>query len=377
MTLRTLWTLWTFFMKISSLKLTNFRNWSDDEFDFCDVTIFIGPNGQGKTNIVESLYLASTGRSWRTGHDAEMTAWGEDYSRVTVKFEKESADVKLELFWQKNQSSMSSKNDKTIKQLKVNDVKHRLIDLLGVVPAVLFSPESIDLLNGAPALRRRFLDMLLSQTDRRYALNLLEYGKVLRERNKLLAHIKNRRSKPDELDFWDGKLVQLGSAIIEKRQEVIKYFNKTLSADYEKISGKEQKLSLRYKASVETDRFADMLASAREREVEQATTAYGPHRDDFLFILDSREVATFASRGEFRSVILALKMAELEYLTSKVGEKPILLLDDIFSELDHDRRMHLAKIVSGQQTIITTTDLDHIEPKLQKKAKIVEIGKRV
>lgn len=363
-------------MKISSLKLTNFRNWSDDEFVFRDVTIFIGPNGQGKTNIVESLYLASTGRSWRTGHDAEMTTWDEDYSRITVGFKKESADVKLELFWQKNQSGISSRGDKTIKQLKVNDVKHRLIDLLGVIPAVLFSPESIELLGGAPALRRRFLDVLLSQTNRQYALNLLEYGKVLRERNKLLAHIKNRRSKPDELDFWDGKLVQLGSDIIKKREEVIKYFNKTLSADYEKISGQEQKLSLRYKASVEIDRFADILAAAREREVEQATTAYGPHRDDFLFILDSREVATFASRGEFRSVILALKMAELEYLTYKVGEKPILLLDDIFSELDHDRRMHLAKIVSGQQTIITTTDLDHIEKSLQKTAKIVEIGKK-
>lgn len=363
-------------MKISSLKLTNFRNWSTDEFVFGDVTIFIGPNGQGKTNIIESLYLASTGRSWRTSHDVEMTAWEEDYSRVTVKFKKDNSDKKLELFWQNNSSRTGGRGDKIIKQLKVNDVKHRLLDLLGVIPAVLFSPESIDLLNGAPALRRRFLDVLLSQTNRAYALNLLEYGKVLRERNKLLTHIKNRKSKPDELDFWDGKLVQLGSAIMKKREEVISYFNKTLSADYEKISGKEQKLSLRYKASVEIDRFADILAASREREVEQATTAYGPHRDDFLFILDSREVATFASRGEFRSVILALKMAELEYLTSKVGEKPILLLDDIFSELDHDRRMHLAKIVSGQQTIITTTDLDHIEPKLQKKAKIVEIGFR-
>lgn len=367
-------------MKILSLKLSNFRSWADYQLDFSDVTIFIGPNGIGKTNIMESVYLASTGRSWRTSHDNEMTNWGQDFSRVTIDIEKENNDHKLELFW--------STGEKLIKQLKINDVKHRLIDLLGVVPAVLFSPETIELLNGAPALRRRFLDILLSQTNRQYALNLLEYHKVLRERNKLLSILKNRKGKADpsrlgsqaeadELDFWDGKLVELGIDIISARQEAINYFNKSLSADYEKISGKPQKLVLRYKASVDPARFAEILIANREREIEQASSAYGAHRDDFLFILDSREVAEFASRGEFRSVILALKMAELEYLSYKIGEKPILLLDDIFSELDADRRMHLAKIVSGQQTIITTTDLDHIEKGLRAKAKIIDLSGQI
>lgn len=353
-------------MGIKSLVLTNFRNKISYELDFQPVTIFIGPNGVGKTNIVEALYLASTGRSWRTSHDAEIINWEASFSRINIEYVQGDTNKKLELFWQKG--------EKPVKQLKINGVKHRLIDILGTIPTVLFSPESIDLLNGAPALRRRFLDIILSQTNRQYAINLLDYHKVLRERNKLLAHIKNKKSKPDELDFWDDKLVELGKYIIEKRQEAIVYFNKSLTADYTKISGNSQKLNLRYRASVEPERFIDMLAANRDREIEQSSTAYGPHRDDFLFILDSREVATFASRGEFRSVILALKMAELEYLNYKSGQKPVLILDDIFSELDADRRKHLAKIVDGQQTIITTTDLDHIEKGLQKKAKIVDLG---
>ena len=353
-------------MFIKSIHLTNFRNQQDYHLDFSSVTILIGSNGIGKTNILEGVYLASTGRSWRTSHDWEMTNWVSDFSRITVELEKATNEHKLELFWQKG--------EKLIKQLKINGVKHRLIDLLGVVPAVLFSPETIELLSGSPSARRRFLDVILSQTNRQYALNLLEYTKVLRERNKLLAHIKNHRSKPDELDFWDNKLVELGIYIVNMRQEAIKCFNKSLSANYEKISGQKLKLNLRYKNSVEPERFGEILAASRQREIELGTTAYGPHRDDFLFILDKREVATFCSRGEFRSVILALKMAELDYLAYKVGEKPILLLDDIFSELDADRRMHLAKIVEGQQTMITTTDLDHIEKGLRQRAKIVEIG---
>lgn len=352
-------------MHIKSLKLTNFRNWQDYNLEFNDTTILIGPNGVGKTNIAESIWLAATGRSWRTRHDAEMIEWSQDYSRVSLEFNKDEKMYQLELFWQKG--------EKPVKQLKLNGIKHRLIDLLGMMPAVLFNPEELDLINGAPALRRRFLDILLSQTDRHYALNLLEYHKVLRERNKLLSQIKNRKSQPDELEFWDTKTVELGSFIIEARNKAIDFFNELLTPDYQKISGTAEKLELRYKPSVEIERFADTLVASREREIEQTTSAYGPHRDDFVIHLGDRDVASFGSRGEFRSVILALKMAELAYLAEKTGEQPVLILDDIFSELDISRRKHLAKIVSGQQTIITTTDLDHIEKGLREKAKIIEI----
>jgi len=352
-------------MKIKSLKLVNFRNWSSYDLEFNDVTILIGKNGIGKTNILESVYLAATGRSWRTTHDMELINWEKDYARLTIKGDKTDKATELELFWQKG--------EKAVKALKINGGKRRLLDLLGLCPAVLFSPEVIEIINGAPALRRRFLDILLSQVNRAHAESLLEYNKVLKGRNKLLQLIKNRLGKSDELDFWDKKLVELGGKIIKARHEALEFFNQTLSANYQKISGAQEDLKIKYKDSVEIDRFAEYLVAARDREIEQTNTLHGPHRDDFEFRLGERDVATFGSRGEFRSVVLALKLAELNFIKEKTKISPILLLDDIFSELDATRRKHLALIAQDQQTLITTTDLDHIGKDLREKAKIIEL----
>jgi len=355
-------------MKIKSLKLTNFRNWTDYKLDFSDVTILIGKNGVGKTNIMEAVWFLSAGKSWRTSRDSEAICWEKDLAILEAKA-KNKKEYVINLAIQKN----PTKTHPQPKILKINGTKKRLIDLLGQMPAVLFSPESIAILDGAPSLRRRFLDIMLSQTNHKYALSLLEFNKILKERNKLLLHIKNRRSKPDELDFWDTKLVDLSKKIIEARQSTIKFINQDLAKIYQNISGTKETLKLVYKESVEPEKFEELLVAVRDREIEQTSTLYGPHRDDFLILLDNRDITTFGSRGEYRSALLALKIGELEYLRSKIDEAPILLLDDIFSELDHDRRMHLAKIVEGQQTIITTTDLDHIEKNLREKAKIVEI----
>ncbi|MEI6039937.1 MAG: DNA replication/repair protein RecF [Candidatus Berkelbacteria bacterium] len=357
-------------MIIKSIKLTNFRNWLSNEFDFSDVTIFIGPNGRGKTNVLEAVWLISTGRSWRTNRDAESINWENDFAKIEAEVSGDKS-VKIDLVLQK----IPTKDRPQPKILKVNSTKKRLIDLLGILPAVLFSPESLEILDGAPGLRRKFLDVMLSQIDKKYALNLLSFNKVLKERNKLLQMISLRRGKPDELEFWDQKLVEAGRAIIAQRTSVIKFFNQTLDKAYSEISGQKETLKLSYKASVEEDRFMDILTIDRDRDISQNTTSHGPHRDDLVFLLDGRDITTFASRGEYRTALVALKMAELEFMSEKLGQRPILLLDDIFSELDHDRRMHLAKIMSGQQTIITTTDLDHIEKSLQKTARIVEIGK--
>lgn len=356
-------------MNIKSLKITNFRNWADFSLDFNHVTILIGKNGVGKTNIMEAVWLLSTGRSWRTRSDAETVNWQADLARVEAKIKDDKAE-KLNLVIQKN----PTKEHPQPKILKINDVRKRLLDLLGHLPAVLFSPETIQMLDGAPSLRRRFLDILLSQIDKKYALALLEYAKILKERNRLLFAIKIKKSKEDELEFWDEKLAVLSRFIIKKREEVINFFNKLLPAFYEDISGGKEHLKLKYKASVEIERIEEMMVANRFRDIETASTSYGPHRDDLQVLLNDKDITTFGSRGEYRSAVLALKMAELKYLEEKRGEKPILLLDDIFSELDKDRRLHLAKIVSHQQTIITTTDLDHIEKGLREKAKIVELS---
>lgn len=352
---------------LSKLSLTNFRSYSKGDFEFGKTTIFIGPNGIGKTNILEAIYLLSTGRSWRTSKDNESIKWNEDFAKISAEIISEDAH-KLDLVLQKQGFEAP-----LIKTIKINDVKRKMVDLLGKMPAVLFSPEEIQMADGAPALRRRFLDILLCQTDKYYTLGLIELGKVLKNRNKLLFHIKIGKGKPDELDFWDEKLLENGKMIIENRRQAIDRLNKKIGKIYDEISGRKEKLELKYKPSVEADVFGEMLVAYREREIENVATLHGPHRDDFTFLLDGRDLTTFGSRGEFRTAILALKIGELDYLKSKLEAEPILLLDDIFSELDAARRMHLAKIVEEAQAIITTTDLDHVEKGLREKAKIVEL----
>jgi len=349
---------------IKSLELTNFRNYAKYAIDFSDINIFIGPNGVGKTNIIESVWMLADGRSWRTKSDLEVIAWDKDFAKIYGKY----GDTEIELILQKAIIEKAPP-----KQLKINGVKHRLIDLLGEMPAILFSPEEIQMVAGAPNLRRRFLDIMLAQVNRKYTLALLDYTRVLKGRNKLLSMIKHGRGKPDELDFWDEKLAVTGKFLIKKRKEAIGIFNRDFSRTYQEISGGKEILKLIYKATVDEEKFEEFLVANRENEIEQEITAHGPHRDDFLIQLDGRNLATCGSRGEERSVVLALKILEIAFLTKEKEERPILLLDDIFSELDSDRRLHLAKIVGNQQTIITTTDLDHIERGLRDKAKIVEL----
>lgn len=353
---------------LKRLSLTNFRNYSKSSLDFSKTTIFVGPNGIGKTNIIEAIYLISTGRSWRTNHDNEVVKWNAEVARIEGAIAN-AESCRLELVIQK---APSSKYPLT-KIVKINEVRRKLTDILGRLPTVLFSPEEIHLIDGPPQLRRRFLDILLCQINKKYTLALLDLAKIIRGRNKLLYYIKIGQSKIPELDFWDEKLVALGSLVIKKRQKTIEALNANLTKIYQNISGTEERLELKYKPTVEIENFAQTLVAGRQREIENTATLFGPHRDDWLFLLEDKNITTFGSRGEYRSAVLALKMAELEYLAAAKEERPVLLLDDIFSELDKNRRLHLAQIVGGQQTIITTTDLDHLEPNLRAKAKIVEL----
>ncbi|MFA6493122.1 MAG: DNA replication/repair protein RecF [Patescibacteria group bacterium] len=354
---------------LKQLSLENFRSYEKYHLDFSKTTILIGSNGIGKTNILEAIYLLSTGRSWRTKHDNETVLWQKDLAKITAKVSNDK-ETNLEMILQR----VPSKDYPYLKLVKVNGVKKRLTELLGRLPTVLFSPEELQMISGSPASRRRFLDVLLCQIDKKYTLALLDLAKVIRGRNKLLYFVKIGRSKVDELVFWDERLVTLGSFVVKKRQQLITKLNDDLTRIYQTLSGfKDDNLVIKYKPTVEPEKFEEMLVANQTREIESAVTLFGPHRDDLMFMLNSRDVSTFGSRGEYRSVILAVKMGELEYLKTATEHKPILLLDDIFSELDEDRRLHLAKIIDNQQTIITTTDLDHIEKGLRNKAKIVEL----
>ncbi|KKS08117.1 MAG: replication and repair protein RecF protein [Parcubacteria group bacterium GW2011_GWB1_41_4] len=354
---------------LKNLILENFRNYQKYDLDFSKTTILIGPNGVGKTNIIEAISLMSTGRSWRLKKDNEAVLWQKDFARISAKIVGDK-EKNLEMVLQR----LPSPDYPQIKIIKINGVKKRLVELLGKIPTVLFSPEELQIIAGSPQLRRRFIDILICQTDKNYTVALLDLAKIIRGRNKLLYYIKIGKSKIGELDFWNERLVTLGSFIIKKRQKVIAELNLKLSDTYQTISDEKETLQIKYKSLVEPDKFADMIGAQIEREIEATATLFGPHRDDLVFLLENRDVATFGSRGEFRSVILAVKVAELSYLKKANPDvPPILLLDDIFSELDLNRRLHLAKIISGQQTIITTTDFDHIEKGLREKAKVVEL----
>lgn len=354
---------------LKSLSLENFRSYEKYDLDFSKTTILIGPNGIGKTNIIEAISLMSTGRSWRVKRDNEAVFWQKDFARISVKMLNDK-EKNMEMVLQR----LPNSDYPQIKIIKINGVRKKLVDLLGKMPTVLFSPEEMQLISGSPLLRRRFIDILICQTDKKYTVALLDLAKIIRGRNKLLFYIKIGKSKIEELDFWNEKLVTLGSFIIKKRQKVIQDLNLKLTETYQTIAGEKETLQIKYKPTVEPDKFAEMIVAQLSREIESTATLFGPHRDDLIFLLESRDVATFGSRGEFRSVILATKVAELAYLKKENPEAPpILLLDDIFSELDENRRLHLAKIISGQQTIITTTDFDHIEKGLRDKAKVVEL----
>jgi DNA replication and repair protein RecF len=328
-------------MGISEIHLTNFRSFKKKVLEFSsNVTVIVGPNAAGKTNILESLFLLSTGKSFRASLEEEMVNYSADYARV------KSNEPKLEVFLAKRLSEWPRK------RLMVNGVPRRLIDFAGIFKTVLFGPWDMDLVTESPSLRRRFLDTVLSQTDREYRRASLSYEKGLRQRNRLLLRIREEGLARSQLLFWNQLLVRNGDYLSTKREELINFVNSTpplASASFE----------LTYDKSAISETRLEQYA---EEEVAAATTLVGPHRDDFQFVIKNgkanhkRNLATYGSRGEQRMGVLWLKLAELSYIEKITGERPTLLLDDIFSELDHEHRKVVIDILGKQQTIITTAD---------------------
>ena len=364
-------------MFLESIKLLNFRNYRKLNLHFDkDLSILLGSNAAGKTNLLEAIEILSVAKSFRVKREQNLVLWGLDFCRLESEIRKGKDSLKLEVI-------IDLSKGRPQKTVKIDGVKKKTLDLIGKLSTVLFYPEDLNMINASPSVRRQFLDVVLCKTDSKYCYALAEYRKILRNRNLLLNQIREGSASTDELGFWDKQLIELGTGIILKREELIKFLNTKISSIYVNISGvKTNNLKLIYKPNLALLKSADNKAIKKlfseelrkkgELEVKRGATLIGPHRDDFSFKLQNREVPTFASRGEFRSVILALKSSELDYLESKLGERPILLLDDIFSELDKNRRHHLGAIVDKQQTIITTTDLVHISPNLQEKAAILK-----
>lgn len=352
-------------MLIHKISLKNFRNFKEGSFNFSEkATVIVGTNASGKTNIMEALFLLSTGKSFRARIEEEMVSYNEEIARVkgsVIEEDGEKLGTNLEVVLTRGSITIGEISEKVEKaarkKLLINGVAKRLIDFAGRFRAVLFGPWDMGLVTDAPSVRRKFLDTVLSQVDREYRRALLSYEKGLRQRNRLLLRIREEGISRSQLLFWDKLLIKNGDYISKKREEFIEFVNtnhQLLTTNYQ----------LEYdKSAVSEARFEQY----KEEEIAAASTLVGPHRDDFVFMMVSgkrkakRELSRYGSRGEQRMGVLWLKLAELSFIEVKTGEKPTLLLDDIFSELDHEHREIVFEVTRGQQTIITTADPHYIE----------------
>ena len=312
---------------IKSLNLQNFRNYSKKSFEFGEkTTLIVGPNAAGKTNILEAIYALSTGKSFRAEKEIEVIKDGVEVARIEANG--------LEILW--------DFRERFSKLYRINGVGKRQVDFVGNLRCVLFCPQDIEIVSDSPSTRRRYLDSVLNLVYREYWVASRIYEKALRQRNRLLWRIREERLavSRQQLDYWDNLLISNGKIIHDRRREYLNF----LDFDYDHSIISEERLK---KYAVE--------------EIASATTLVGPQRDDFRVLQKGRNLKSFGSRGEQRLAIFAMKLKELEYVEKIIGEKPTLLLDDIFSELDHQNRHKLLQIIPKQQTIMTTTDLHLVE----------------
>lgn len=360
-------------MKIISLKLDNFRNHLDFQHNFQkNITVFYGPNAIGKTNILEAIRFLSLPKSFRAKYERELINEQAEFARINGIFRKEEM-VDIEIFL--------SRKDNPKKAIKINGSRKKISDLVGQFFIVLFCPEDLNLISEAPSVRRRYLDIVISQADKKYYREISELKKVLLNRNKLLLEIKERGSDTALLEFWNEKLITLSKNIFKKRLYLINFINSKISSYVSQIGLRGKRLNIRYKSKLKElneknfeDDFRKKLLAKQGEEIKRVRTLIGPHRDDFVLKLENKNAAYFASRGETRGIMLALKLAELDFSKEIFNIKPVLLLDDIFSELDFEHRKNIVKIARDQQTIITTTELELIGKDLVREAEVVKIS---
>lgn len=343
-------------MKVNKIVLNNFRNYVNLALDFThNINIFIGDNAQGKTNILESIYYAAMGHSHRSNTDAELIRWQQTGASISLFFSR--LDVENSLLFK-----FSTQHNK---EIIMNNYNIKPKELVGLLNVVLFSPEDLMLIKGMPTLRRRFLDIEISQVSPTYYQQLLKYNRIVSQRNTLLKKIRENKEKPEMLDAWDEQLATIGSKIVEKRQSTIKKIAMLANLMHRKITDNKENLTVIYqKHGVESIEINDLaeeyrckLIELRQNDIWRGSTSIGPHRDDLILSVNGINLRTFGSQGQQRTGVLALKLAELEFIKSETGEYPVLLLDDVMSELDASRREHLITFIKDRiQTFITATE---------------------
>ncbi len=351
-------------MFVNRLYLKNYRNISEVDLNFSSsLNLLVGSNAQGKTNILESIYLLGTGSSHRINRNQDLIRWGKDYFYIKSSIKKRSRDMTISYGF--NGSKKDIKVD--------NNPIQRISDLMGYVNVVMFSPEDLQMVKGSPSFRRQFLNMEISQVNPYYYHNLQKYNQVLQQRNLLLKEIWANKSKKELLFIWNQQLVDLGSRLLKKRLEVIEKLDILGRLIHRKITNGQENLVIGYESSLGDisnemkieeiqDIFERRLQEEQGQEIRRGVTLVGPQRDDLDLRVNDINIRKFGSQGQQRTTALALKIAELEFMKSEMGEYPILLLDDVFSELDISRKKHLLEVIRDRiQTFITSTDFDALE----------------
>lgn len=337
-------------MYIKSLKLNNFRNYKDLSITFDHgVNILYGDNAQGKTNILEAIYVCGTTKSHKGSKEKEIIKIGEEESHIKLMLSRNNVIHKIDMHIKRNKAKGVAINGIPIKKTS---------ELFGIINLVFFSPEDLNIIKNGPSERRKFMDFELCQLDKIYLHNLTNYNKVIRQRNNLLKQISFNSNLLDTLSIWDDQLIEYGIEIIKTRKKFIKQLNKIVNGIHNKLSGGKENFIIEYEPNVSIDNFKNKLLSVRNRELSLKTTTVGPHRDDMIFYDNNIDIRKFGSQGQQRSFALSLKLAEIELVKSIINDSPILLLDDVLSELDSKRQNYLLNSINDLQTIITCTGLE-------------------
>ena len=337
-------------MSIRSIELKKFRNYENLEISFDEGTnILFGDNAQGKTNILEAAYMSGTTKSHKGSRDREMIRFGEEEAHLKTVVVRGGREYQIDMHLKKNRAKGIAIDKIPIKKAS---------ELFGILNIVFFSPEDLNIIKNGPAERRRFLDSELCQLDRIYLADLTNYNKILAQRNKLLKDMIYRPSLSDTLPVWDMQLIETGKKIIRRRKQFVDELREIVSDIHYRISGGKEELFLKYEPNIDDIFFEDELSRAKEKDKKLCQTSVGPHRDDLLFSIGDVDIRKYGSQGQQRTSALSLKLSEIELVRKSISDTPVLLLDEVLSELDSSRQNYLLNNISDTQTIITCTGLD-------------------
>lgn len=333
-------------MNITKIKLENFRNYTNQEITFNKgINVIYGDNAQGKTNILEAIFLCSMGKSFRTNKDKELIKLSEDFAKINIEYEKSDRKGKIEYI-------ISNK-----KSISINGVKiKKLSELLGNINSIIFSPDDMEILKDGPQKRRKFLNMLISQLRPRYLFNLNDYNKTLEQRNNYLRQIKYENKSKNMIDIWNEKLASHAQIIYEYRKEFVDKILKKIVDIHKNITNNSEEIKINYISDFKNkEEYIKKLKEKLNKDIERGYTSTGIHKDDFEVYINGKNINLYGSQGQFRTAILSLKLSELYVIYDEIGEYPILLLDDFMSELDEKRRRKFVENITDAQVILTGT----------------------